>query len=298
VRVWITGARGFVGSWLAPRLEREGAAVVAVDREVDVTDAAGVERALAAAAPDAVVHLAALSSVASSLEQTEATARVNFLGTRAVLEAAARRAPRARVLLVSSGEVYGPCADAAHPHHESAPLRPESPYARTKAAGDLLGGVFADRGLEVVRARPFNHTGPGQSDAFVASSFARQLAEIEAGTRPPVLCVGNLDAVRDFSDVSDVVDAYVRLLDPRVPARVYNIASGVPVPIRTLLELLMRAARVKPEVRVDPARWRPARASVGSAARLGRVTGWAPRIPLADTLGRLLDAWRAQVGAP
>ena len=149
----------------------------------------------------------------------------------------------------------------------------------------------------MVRVRPFNHTGPGRPDRFVESSFARQIAEIEAGLRPPKMAVGNLDAVRDFLDVEDVLDAYVRLLDPEVPAGVYNVASGKGTSIRDLLDLLLAETSIRPEVKVDQARWRPADSSVGSAERLEKATGWAPTIPLRETLRRLLDGWRQAVGA-
>jgi GDP-4-dehydro-6-deoxy-D-mannose reductase len=294
VRIWVSGARGFVGSWLVPRLEAAGHAVVAVDRDVDLVDGAAVAAAIAEAQPDAIVHLAALASVTASIGTPAATARVNTLGALHILRATARHAPNARVLLVGSGEVYGAAATDA-PFDECAPLRPGSPYARSKAAADRLGAVFAARGLDVVRARPFNHTGPGQGDGYVASSFARQLAEIEAGRRAPELRVGNLDAVRDFLDVADVVAAYERLLDRAVPAAVYNIASGVGVSIRALLDQLLACTSLRPVVRSDPARWRPANAAIGNATRLARATGWKPTVPLADTLARLLADWRVRV---
>lgn len=290
----MSGARGFVGSWLVPHLEAAGHAVVAVDRDVDVCDAGAVAASLAAARPDAIVHLAALASVAASHAEPARTARVNALGALHVLRATQAHAPAARVLLVSSGEIYGACAEGAA-FDEASPLAPGTPYARAKAAADLLGAAFAARGLDVVRARPFNHTGPGQGEAFVASSFARQLAEIEAGRRAPVLAVGNLAAVRDFLDVADVVEAYRRLLSPAVPAGAYNVASGAGLSIGALLERLLARARAQPEVREDPARWRPANAAVGDAGRLRRATGWAPRIPIEDTLARLLDDWRARI---
>jgi GDP-4-dehydro-6-deoxy-D-mannose reductase len=296
VRVWVSGARGFVGGWLLPRLARDGHAAVGADHDVDVRDAAAVDTAIAAAQPDAIVHLAALASVADSYGDPDAVARVNYLGTLHVLRAAARRAPQARVLLVSSGEVYGG-ADTETPIAESAPLAPASPYARSKAAADLLGAAHAAGGLDVVRARPWNHTGPGQSDAYVASSFARQLAEIAAGRREAVLRVGNLDAVRDFSDVADVADAYARLLDRAVPAGAYNVASGVAVRVGALLERLCEHAKLRPAIEVDPARHRAGRASVGDASRLRRATGWAPRLSLDDTLARLYDDWRRRLSA-
>ena len=297
MRVFITGAAGFVGLHLQPRLEAAGAVPIATDRELDVSDAGAVAAAVERERPDAIVHLAAQSSVVASWEDPRGAYEVSYLGAHAVLEAARRSAPEARILLVGSGEVYGSAAPGAPPFDEAAPLRPQTPYGRAKAAADLLGAAYARRGLDVVRVRPFNHTGPGQSDGFVASSFARQIAEIETGARAPVLRVGNLESVRDFLDVGDVVDAYVRLLDRSVPATVYNVASGTGVPVRAILERLLARARVEPEVEVDPERVRPADASVGSAARLGAATSWSPRVPLADTLAGLLDDWRRRVSA-
>jgi GDP-4-dehydro-6-deoxy-D-mannose reductase len=295
VRAFVTGSAGFVGRHLAPRLEAEGFEVLGRDREVDVTDVAALERAIAAARPDAVFHLAAVSSVAASMRHPELAFRVNYLGSRAVLDATARCAPGARVLLVGSSEEYGALGPGDPPVDEEAPLRPRSPYARSKAAADLLGAARARTGLDVVRARAFNHTGPGQSDAFVLSSFAKQLVEIASGRREPRLRVGNLDSVRDFLDVSDVVDAYVALVDRAVRPGVYNIASGIGVRIGDALEQLAEIAGVRPEVVVDPERLRPADVALGDATRLRRATGWAPRVPFPDTLASLVADWRGRL---
>lgn len=294
--MWVSGARGFVGSWLVPRLRRDGHDVVAAGRELDVTDAAAVDAALAAARPDAIVHLAARASVAESLDADADTARVNYAGTLHVLRAVVRHAPQARVLVVTSSEVYGGSNDGV-PQDESTPLAPDSPYGRAKAAADLAAAVAARRGLDVVRARSFSHTGAGQRDSYVAASFARQVAEIEAGRREPVLHVGNLDTVRDVLDVADVVEAYVRLLDRAVAPGAYNVASGVGRPIRALLDGLVARAGVSPRIEVDPARWRPAQTSIGDATRLRNATGWQPAIDFDTTLARLLDDWRARVSA-
>ncbi|HXK26292.1 MAG TPA: GDP-mannose 4,6-dehydratase [Myxococcota bacterium] len=293
----VTGAAGFVGRHLVPRMQREGWQVRAVDRELDVRDADAVAGCVAELAPRAIVHLAAQSSVAQSSDAPEASARINYLGACNLLEAVSRHAPRARVLLVGSGEQYGPAEPGGAPWNEAAPLRPRSPYARSKACADLLGAGYAARGSDVVRVRAFNHTGPGQSDVFVLASFARQAALIAAGRREPEIAVGNLDSVRDFLDVDDVVDAYLRLLDPRVPAGAYNVASGVGRRIGALLDALRAEAGIEARVRVDPARVRPADASVGDAAKLRAATGWAPRVPFELTLRRLLDDWCARVAA-
>ena len=297
MRVFVTGAGGFVGKWLVPRLEHEGATVLWVDRELEISQAAAVADAVARARPDAVVHLAAQSSVTAAAADPAEAYRVNYLGTRALLEAARVHAPGARVLLVSSAQVYGSAPPGAQPFDESSPLRPRSAYDWTKAAGDLLGGAYGDRGLHVVRVRPFNHTGAGQGPGFFASAMARQIAEMEAGKSPPVLVVGNLESVRDFLDVEDVVDAYVRLLQGAVPSGVYNVASGRGRTMREVLALLLARAALAPEIRVDEGRFRPTDVSVGTAARIEAATGWKPVRPLADTLARLLDSWRAAVSA-
>lgn len=297
MRVWVSGARGFVGSVLVPRLVQAGHDVVGADHEVDVCDAGVVDAAIAAAAPNAVVHLAARASVAESFGAPETVARVNYAGTLHVLRAVARRTPRARVLVISSGEIYGG-SDTAVALDESAALAPGSPYARSKAAADLLAGFFTERGLDVVRARSFNHTGAGQKEPYVAASFARQIAEMELGRREPVMHVGNLAAVRDFLDVRDVVEAYALLLDPtRAPAGAYNVASGVGRSIAELLEVLIERSGIRPRIEVDASRFRPARPSIGDATRLRRTTGWSPRIPFEATLAALLDDWRARVSA-
>jgi GDP-4-dehydro-6-deoxy-D-mannose reductase len=291
----VTGAGGFVGRHLLPRLAADGHDVSGCDLEVDVTDPAAVGKAVAACAPEALVHLAALSSVARSHDAAAATYRVNYLGTRNALEAAAQAPARCRVLVVGSGDEYGTAAPGAPPFREDAPLRPRSPYARTKAAADLLAGAAAARGLDVVRVRSFNHTGPGQSETFVAASFARQCAEIAEGLRKPLVRVGNLESVRDFLDVEDVVDAYTRLLDPGCPAGVYNVASGRGRRVGELLDGLLDLAGVKAEIVVDAQRLRPADHSVGDATRLRTVTGWSPRVPFRTSLERLMAHWRSRV---
>jgi GDP-4-dehydro-6-deoxy-D-mannose reductase len=296
MRVFVTGVAGFVGQRLEARLRAAGARVIGTDLELDVGDAGRVAEAVTEARPDAIVHLAAISFVPEAASNPQAVYRVNFLGAHSILEATQKISPGVRLLLVGSGHVYGSAEASAPPFDESSSLRPDSPYAWSKAAADLLGGFYENRGVDVVRVRPFNHTGPGRPDRFVESSFARQIAEIEAGLRPPKMAVGNLDAVRDFLDVEDVLDAYLRLLDPKVPAGPYNVASGKGTSIRHLLDLLLAETSVRPEVKVDQARWRPADSSVGSAERLEKATGWAPTIPLRETLRRLLDGWRQAVG--
>lgn len=193
--------------------------------------------------------------------------------------------------------MYGLTEPGAAPFDESAPLRPRSAYARTKACADLLAGDYAARGLDVVRVRPFSHTGPGQTDTFVVPSFAKQLAEIAAGRREPLLQVGNLESVRDLLDVEDVVEAYTRLLDPEVPAGVYNLASGVGRRIADVLQALTDHAGVEPRIEIDPNKHRPTDHGVGNADRLRRATGWEPRVDFDVTLARVFNDWRERIRA-
>jgi GDP-4-dehydro-6-deoxy-D-mannose reductase len=295
VRVFVTGAQGFVGGHLVPRLLDEGFEVTATDRDLDVTDRTAVEGRLKLARPDAIVHLAAQSSVAASAVDPETTHSVNYGGARSILEGALRCDKQPRILLIGSADQYGRASQDSPPFTEDSPLAPASAYARSKTEAEQLGTSFADRGLEVVRIRAFGHTGPGQSDTFVLSSFARQAAEIEAGRREPVLRVGNLASVRDFMDVDDVVEAYVRLLDPDLPADIYNVASGVGTPLRDLLDALLGLASIRPLIECDPERVRPADYLVGDASRLRAATGWKPRVPIEQMLERLLDDWRRKI---
>ncbi|MEZ4353770.1 MAG: GDP-mannose 4,6-dehydratase [Myxococcota bacterium] len=293
MRVFVTGASGFVGRRLLPRLRAAGHEATGCDREVDVTQPEALRAALVRAEPDAVIHLAAMSDVALSWREPLRCYRINFVGTRTLLAEVARVRPAARVLLVGSADQYGPTSEAGSPFDETTPQRPRSPYARSKAAAEALGTQAAEQGLDVVRIRAFNHTGAGQSDQFVASSFARQVARIRLGRQEASLRVGNLDSVRDFLHVDDVLDAYVALLDPSVPAAVYNVAGERATPIRDVLDRLVALAGVAPRVEVDPDRFRPTDWLVGDSSRLTRATGWRPRTSLDAILRELYEHWLA-----
>ncbi len=311
IRSLVTGIDGFAGAHLAAHLRARGEEVVGLVRErgggpadvalveADLRDAAAVERALRQAAPSRIYHLAAVTVVRASFEAAAETFAVNAAGTLNLLEAARRHAAAARVLVVSSSEVYG---RGPHPGRidESRPLEPESPYAASKAAADLLGYQYwRGCGLEVIRVRPFHHTGPGQRPEFVWSSFAMQIAQAEAGLWPPVLRVGNLDVARDFTDVRDVARAYALLMDRGAPGDVYNVCSGQANRLRDGLDLLLAQARCPVRVEVDPARLRPNDPPliIGDPGKLQRATGWAPAIPMSRTLGDLLEWWRSRVPA-
>jgi GDP-4-dehydro-6-deoxy-D-mannose reductase len=297
VRIWVTGARGFVGKHLVPRLVDQGWEVSGTDLDLDVSDRVAVAQRLQELNPDAIIHLAAQSSVAASKADPELTYRVNYLGSLSILQGAAACAKKPRVVLIGTADQYGTREANSEPLTEDSPFRPNSPYAHSKAEADQLGATFASKGLPVVRVRAFSHTGAGQTDAFVLSSFARQAAEIEAGIREPVLRVGNLDSVRDFLDVEDVVDAYLRLLDPQLEVAAYNVSSGVGVRLGELLDMLLDRLPDRPKIEIDPARVRPTDYSVGDSSRLRGATGWAPRVPIERTLEGLLDYWRKKINA-
>jgi len=298
VKILLTGAEGFVGRRLMARLRGDGDEIFGFDRDLDVSDTAQVRSAVSELQPEAIAHLAAVSFVPDSVREPQLAFRVNYLGTRSVLEAMAHAAPGARVLVVSSGAVYGNAPAHSAPFDESSPLRPDSPYAWTKAAADRLAGVWGARGFDVVRVRPFNHTGVGRPDQFAESAFARQLAEIRLERRAPRLAVGNLEAVRDFLDVDDVIDAYARLLHGRGRAGLYNVASGVGRSLQQVLDILMGHAGLAGDVsvEVDRERWRETDRMVGDASRLREATGWVPQRAIEDTLGGLFDDWLTELG--
>jgi len=267
--------------------------------EADLNDAVSMETVLDTVAPERIFHLAGQSSVHQSWLDPGGTLRTNVLGLVHLLDALRRRGLAPTVLVVGSAEEYGMVEPKDLPLPEGTPLRPSSPYAVSKVAQGLIALQYASpTGVRIVRTRTFHHTGPGRGEAFAESSFAKQIAEIEAGLRPPVLHVGNLDAVRDYTDVRDVVRAYSALLERGAPGEVYNVCSGRGLRIRELLESLIGLSRVAVEVRVDPERLRPADvpALVGDPRRLRETTGWEPRIPLTDTLRDLLEDWRQRVG--
>lgn len=266
MRVLVTGAGGFVGRHLCEHLTAEGDRAIAVGlpdgpgpgegEHLDVTDARAVLDAVDAARPDAVVHLAGLSSVAASHREPARTFAVNALGAVHVLAAARQVAPRARILLIGSSEMYG-AVEPGTRATEDAPLRPLSPYASSKVAAEVAGfQFFRGPGLAVVSARPFNHLGRGQRTDFVVPSFAAQIVAIRGGRAPAVLRVGNLDPVRDFSHVADVVRAYRLLLEKGEPGQAYNVCSGEGRSIRSILERMIALAGIEARIEVDPARFR------------------------------------------
>jgi GDP-4-dehydro-6-deoxy-D-mannose reductase len=289
-RILVTGPNGFVGGHLRAEL---GDAFVPF--EGDVLDAEALRASVRETRPDGVVHLAALSSVGESWSDVADVWRVNVLGTLSVLEALRVEAPDARLLFASTGDVYGRAEQIPTP--EDAPVEPVSPYAASKAAAEI---ACRQAHLEVVVARAFPHVGPGQDERFAVGSWTAQLARLRA-EGGGVLRVGDLEVERDLNDVRDVCRAYRLLLDPAVPAGTYNVASGQAVPLTRVVELLVGLAGVDVEVERDELRLRPAevRVLVGDPSKLRAATGWAPKIPLEQTLADALEAAsRAQAVGP
>jgi GDP-4-dehydro-6-deoxy-D-mannose reductase len=317
-RIVVTGAAGFVGAhFVAWARATDASRVFALVRHPlssadcavlrlpssqvfvgDLIDPSFVDAAIDEIRPDRVVHLAAQSSVPASWQDPARTLTNNVLAELNVLEASARHVPAARVLVVGSSEEYGSAQPTDLPLTEEAPLRPESPYAVSKIAQDFLGlQYFLGRHLDVVRVRPFNLIGPGQSDRFAIPSFARQIAEAEAGRRPPVIEVGNLSARRDFTDVRDAVRAYAMVLERGRAGEVYNVGGGCVRSIGDLLNSLCQLARRPLEVKVDPSRFRPvdAPAIESDNRKIREEVGWHPRIPIDQSLRDVLDEWRQRV---
>ncbi|HEX4864387.1 MAG TPA: GDP-mannose 4,6-dehydratase [Acidimicrobiales bacterium] len=294
MRVLVTGSKGFVGQWLIRHLEANGDEPVGLDAEVDITDAPAIAKAITGAAPEAICHLAAQASVGVSWADPAATYMVNTVGAVNVLAAGHACDTRPRVLLVSSSEVYGRVRPGDLPTREEAPFAPVSPYAASKAAAELAGlQAWLGQGLEVVRARPFNHTGPGQRTDFVVPALAMQVAEAVA-SGADALYTGNLEPKRDITDVRDVVRAYRLLLERGEPGEAYNVCSGVSVTIRDVAERLLRIAGLDLPVVVDEDRVRPVEIPElrGDPSKLREATGWRPEIGLDQTLADVVGYWK------
>jgi GDP-4-dehydro-6-deoxy-D-mannose reductase len=306
----VTGGTGFAGSHLIEHLlEYEGSVAAWWNprgrpvqdgdprvrwRPVDLLDRAAVADAIAGLAPAAIYHCAGAAHVGGSWANPERALRVNALGTHYVLEAVRTLAIGCPVLVTGSALVYRQSADALT---EESHIGPSTPYGVSKLAQEMVAARATWCATFI--ARPFNHAGPRQSPDYVTSSFARQIAEIEARARPPVLLVGNLDSRRDITDVRDTVKAYRRIVERGRPRRPYNVCSGRAYRIGDLLDRLMAVARIPIGVELDPQRMRPADTPVvlGDPSRLAAETGWAPAIPIERTLEDLLNYWRQRTPA-
>ncbi len=311
--VLITGINGFAGSHLVDLLVSEGYPIsgIALTRNLrhlshveqqiaiayaDIRNATEIENVLAEVRPDCVYHLAGSAFVPDADADPQSVYDVNVLGTLNVLEAARTTHPSTKILIVSSGEVYGRVLDAALPINEAYPLQPINLYGVTKACVDMLAYQYAIAyQMDIICVRPFNHIGPRQSEQFVCSSFAKQIVEIEQGIREPILHVGNLEARRDFTDVRDVVRAYKTLLEKGKSGEVYNIGSNKAWKIGEIVGMLIDASRVKGiTLEQQPRLVRPNDLPVMrcDAAKIGKAIGWRPEIPIERTLLNLLSYHR------
>jgi GDP-4-dehydro-6-deoxy-D-mannose reductase len=307
VRVLITGATGFVGGYLVEHLRAGGHEVTGTSLEetagfmkVDMRDPAAIAAAVVAARPERVFHLAAQSRAALSWKEPALTYEINVSGTHYLLEALHEHHPDAGVLLPCTSDQYGVVAPDECPIDESTHEKPVSPYAVSKSAQEGVGRTFHFAfGMFVVATRAFMHVGPGQPPTFATGDWARQIALAEAGLRARELSVGNLDVAREFADVRDVVTAYVQILENGTPGETYNVATGDARTLREALRILLDAAEVEMEVRVDPGKIRPADPPLlqGDGTKLRRATGWEPRRKPEQTLVEVLDWWREEVAS-
>lgn len=317
MRILITGITGFVGSHLAEyalargdvevfgtvrwrsRLENvEGFQEDITMVDCDLRDSSATRRCLMELKPDYIFHLAAQSFVPTSWTAPEETLTTNIISELNLLEAMRDIDKEIRIQVAGSSEEYGLVFEEEAPIKETNPLRPLSPYAVSKVAQDMLAYQYnRSYGLFTVRTRAFNHEGPRRGHVFVTSNFARQIAQIEAGKKEPVIEVGNLSARRDFTDVRDVVKAYWLALEKGEPGEVYNIGSGRAVTIREMLDMLLALTDVKIEVRPVPERMRPSDVELllADVSKFNALTGWKAEIPLTKTLADTLDYWRARV---
>jgi GDP-4-dehydro-6-deoxy-D-mannose reductase len=297
VRSLVTGADGFVGRWLTAHLRQCGDDVIGIDHEVNITDGPALRKAVLAVAPEAIYHLAALAHVGESWIDPDAVLQVNAVGTLHLLDAARACSPPPRVLLTSSAEVYGSVHEDQLPVTEETALAPVTPYAASKVAAEYLG-VQAQlaHGLPVIRVRPFNHIGPGQSSTFVVPALAARIVEA-ARARQPSIAVGNLEARRDLTDVRDIVRAYRLLIEGGTPGEVYNVCSGRDVAISEVADRLLRLAGADLELVPDPELMRPVDVPVirGDPGKLHASTGWEPELDLDTTLGDVLHQWQERV---
>jgi len=318
MRVLITGIAGMVGSHLAdyilenhPDVEVHGIITWGssienikhiADKVVlhigDLTDLGSAISTVKASLPDRIFHLAAQSYVMSSFQMPAATITANVIGTSNLLEAVRVTGIRPRIHVCSSSEVYGQVSINEVPIKETAPFRPASPYAVSKAAADMLAyQYFLSYNMDIIRTRMFTHTGPRRGDVFAESAFAKQIALVEAGKQPNPVKVGNLNSVRTFQDVRDAVKAYWILLEKCPAGEVYNIGGNTTVTIGEMLEMLKSMARCPIEHTVDPSLLRPSDVTmqIPDSSKFKQATGWEPEIPLEVTLRDLLNYHRDKV---
>jgi len=316
-KVLITGITGFVGKHLADHLlSQKKYEIIGTYRsdsgletlgklkdqlqlkQVDLNDPQAVESFILSEKPDYIYHLAAQASPSKSLSHPMETLTNNIASELSLLEVLRKHTLPTRVLIVSTGDVYGIVKPADIPIDEETPMRPVNPYAVSKITQDYLALQYhLAFKIDVVRVRPYNHIGPGQKEGYVISDFAKQIAEIEAGKKESVLSVGNLNVGRDFTDVRDVVRAYELALEKGESGEVYNIGSGKSHKIADVLDTLLSFSKEQIEVKVDQSKFRPIDVPeiICDSSKFRKLTGWKPEIPFEKTLQEILDYWRKQV---
>ncbi len=307
----VIGAAGFVGNYLIEEMYESGIEAYATKLpheqldnphatvfDLDIMDKDAIVALLFEVRPDYIFHLAAQSSVGLAWKNPGLTIDVNIKGSVNVMDAIRELFYKPRVLLIGSGEEYGHIRPGETPISEENALRPGNIYAATKACQNMIGNIYSRAyDMELMMVRAFNHIGPGQAPMFVVSDFCKQVAEIEKGLREPVMKVGNLAAKRDFTDVRDVVKAYVKLVAAGTPGETYNVGSGNAQAIQEILDLIVSLSDTEIQVEIDPNKLRPVDVPIIEAdiTKLHQLTGWKPRIPLQQTIQETLDYWRAHV---
>ncbi len=312
-KAMIIGAGGFVGSYLIdclhnefnmdvyatklPNMEFEHPFATVCD--LDIMSKDDIVELFYDVRPDYIFHLAAQSSVSVAWKNPMLTIDVNIKGSVNVMEAVRELYYKPRILIIGSGEEYGHIKEGDTPINEDTVLRPGNIYAATKACQNMIGSIYAKAyDLELMLVRAFNHMGPGQAPLFVVSDFCKQVAEIELGLKEPVIRVGNLSAMRDFTDVRDVVRAYALLIQNGIAGETYNVGSGNAMEIRKILDIIVGMSTAEINVEVDPNKIRPVDVPIIEAdiTKINEVTGWKPSIPIEQTLKEVLDYWRNELG--
>ncbi len=297
MRAFITGGGGFAGAWLCKFLAECGDEVFAPSQdEMDVTDLSAVRTKLSMIGPEVVYHLAAFTHVGQSWDKPDEVFRINSVGTLNMLEAARSLPTPPRVIIISSAEVYGKVLPSEIPISEDVPMRPLTPYAVSKVACEYIAiQANLGYGLDVVRIRPFNHIGPGQSPDFAVSALAKRIVEAQR-SQTRSIAVGNLTPRRDFTDVRDVVSAYRSIALDGEAGDVYNVCSGKDMSIGDLVNRLVELSGADIEISVDPKLQRPADTPIlrGDLTKVNKATQWEPHISLDETLLSVIDYWRVQ----
>lgn len=307
----VIGAAGFVGSYLINEMHENEMEIYATKLphekletsyakvyDLDIMDKEAIVALLFEVRPDYIFHLAAQSSVGLAWKNPGLTVDVNIKGSLNVMDAVRELFYKPRLLMIGSGEEYGHIRSDETPITEDNLLRPGNIYAATKACQNMIGSIYSKAyDMELILVRAFNHIGPGQAPLFVVSDFCKQVAEIEKGEREPVMRVGNLAARRDFTDVRDVVRAYVKLIQLGQPGETYNVGSGNAQAIQDILDMIISQSNAKIKVEIDPNKLRPVDVPIIEAdiSKLNALTGWKPQIPLKQTIQETLDYWRARV---